>query len=406
MTDKSMAPIIEGAFAYENWKAALSGAPERSVFEHPLFSDAHFSIVNNMKTEFGPYLLYNTQSRGISPSVPSFILRIKYYLDSKSPDLKKTDTSRFHGGGIEDEVAALISLSLRVRLKAGGMTRLFLTGGSDPKGQPFVPYEDDPALFKRRNIYPILPQVVGESDVSQAKLVNKFADLDRVESMALVRAARLYQEALWLAEFDPHSSWLMLVSAVETAANHWRAANETAIERLRTSRPALAELLVKVGGQEHLSQVADMIADYMGATRKFVDFLIEFMPDPPEPRPRAHDQHSWETTALKKSLKTVYGWRSRALHGGTPIPFPMCDAPIPSGDGWSEVMVGYGAGAHGGVWTAKDAPMKLHLFEYIVRAALLRWWESMLVPEVTIQETGKEAAHESTIKTNSYTTGS
>jgi hypothetical protein len=28
---------IKGAFAWDNWKAALSGAPERSVFEHPLF---------------------------------------------------------------------------------------------------------------------------------------------------------------------------------------------------------------------------------------------------------------------------------------------------------------------------------------------------------------------------------
>ena len=58
-------------------------------------------------------------------------------------------------------------------------------------------------------------------------------------------------------------------------------------------------------------------------------------------------------------------------------------------------MVGYGAGAYGGVWTAKDAPMKLHLFEYIVRGALLRWWESMLPrTEVKIKETSKEAVHE------------
>jgi hypothetical protein len=42
-------------------------------------------------------------------------------------------------------------------------------------------------------------------------------------------------------------------------------------------------------------------------------------------------------------------------------------------------MVGYGAGAHGGVWAAKDAPMKLHLFEYIVHGALLEWWEPMLL---------------------------
>ena len=378
-----------GAFAYENWRAALSSKPLKAVLEHPLFSDTHFSTEGDLKTEFGPFLLYNTQSRGISPTVPSLILRINYHADSEFPDLKKTDVSRFHGGGIEDEVAALVSLCLRVRLKAGGTTRLFLSGTSDPKGQPFVPYENNPTLLKSHSIYPILPQVVGKHNPSEAKLVNRFADLSPSESIALVRAARLYQEGIWIAESDPQSSWLMLVSAVETAANHWRAANETAIERLRTSRPELAELLITSGGQEHLSQVADMIADYMGATRKFVDFLTEFMPSAPVPRPRDYDQHLWESAALKKSLRTIYGWRSRALHGGTPIPSPMCGEPILSGEGWSEVMVGYGAGAYGGVWTAKDAPMKLHLFEYIVRGALLSWWESMLplaVPPTTPTE--------------------
>ncbi|MGB9178880.1 MAG: hypothetical protein WCB68_06475, partial [Pyrinomonadaceae bacterium] len=62
MADKSIETAnIKGTFAYDNWKAALSGAPERSVFEHPLFSDTHFSITEDMKTEFGPYLFYNTQ---------------------------------------------------------------------------------------------------------------------------------------------------------------------------------------------------------------------------------------------------------------------------------------------------------------------------------------------------------
>jgi hypothetical protein len=226
----------------------------------------------------------------------------------------------------------------------------------------------------------MLPHVIGKHDPSDAKLVNRFADLSPAESIALVRASRLYQDAIWIAEAEPQSSWLMLVSAAETAANHWRAAKETTIERLRTAKPALAELLERVGGEEHLSQVADMIADYMGATRKFLDFLMDFMPDAPVPRPREYDQHSWEPDALEKSLKTIYDWRSRALHGGTPIPSPMCDEPIRSGEGWSKVMVGYGAGAYGGVWTAQDVPMKLHLFEYIVRGAFLKWWESMLQP--------------------------
>jgi hypothetical protein len=31
----------------------------------------------------------------------------------------------------------------------------------------------------------------------------------------------------------------------------------------------------------------------------------------------------------------------------------------------------------GGTWVSKDIPMMLHLFEHIVRGALLKWWEWM-----------------------------
>ena len=31
----------------------------------------------------------------------------------------------------------------------------------------------------------------------------------------------------------------------------------------------------------------------------------------------------------------------------------------------------------GSVWVAQDLPMLLHIFEYIVRKTLLKWWESM-----------------------------
>lgn len=61
---------------------------------------------------------------------------------------------------------------------------------------------------------------------------------------------------------------------------------------------------------------------------------------------------------------------------GAPEPYmaarryrPCCaNEPKRSGEGWSEVMVGYGTG--GGL-VAQHAPMKLHLFEYIVRRAWL-----------------------------------
>jgi hypothetical protein len=34
-------------------------------------------------------------------------------------------------------------------------------------------------------------------------------------------------------------------------------------------------------------------------------------------------------------------------------------------------------GAYGGQWLQRDTPMRFHIFEYIARNALLRWWESV-----------------------------
>lgn len=362
-----------GSLAYENWQLFLSGESEQSAFEYPLFSDAHFSIVTEMQTDFGPYQLINTQSRGNSSTIPSIVLRSSYHGNNKPPNLNITNVSRYHGGGIEEEISALISLCLGVRLKSGPATRIF-PGGKNTKGQPVVMYERNPILQKSHAINPILPYMRGERDLSHAVILESFSHCKPLDSVALVRSARLYQEAVWIAESEPQLSWIMLVSAIETAANHWRASKEPALERLRSSKPELAQILLDSGGEELLFEVADHIADYMGATRKFLDFIMEFLPNSPVERPLEQDQHSWQRDNLKKSLSKIYDWRSRALHGGTPIPYPMCQEARQSGAGWSEVMIGSAYGAQGGVWCAEDAPMMLHLFEHIVRGALLNWW--------------------------------
>jgi hypothetical protein len=64
---------------------------------------------------------------------------------------------------------------------------------------------------------------------------------------ALVRSARLYQDALWIATPFPTFGWLMLVSAVETAANAWRSSMGSPLDRLRDTRPDLLEYLDGTG---------------------------------------------------------------------------------------------------------------------------------------------------------------
>jgi hypothetical protein len=57
------------------------------------------------------------------------------------------------------------------------------------------------------------------------------------------RAARLYQDALWIVESEPNLAWIMLVSTVETAAKEWSDKNHN--------------------------------------RNRFIDFVVSYLPPPP-----------------------------------------------------------------------------------------------------------------------------
>lgn len=128
------------------------------------------------------------------------------------------------------------------------------------------------------------------------------------------------------------------------------------------------------------SQVAEYIADSLGSTKKFVDFVLTFIPPPPPLRPAEWGQHSWDPQEMKNTMRLIYGYRSKALHGGRPFPAPMCEPPFRYVD-WeapAEKPIGGGKSTMGDTWLAEDTPMLLHTFEYIVRHSLLKWWKSMV----------------------------
>jgi hypothetical protein len=167
----------------------------------------------------------------------------------------------------------------------------------------------------------------------------------------------------------------MLVSAVETAANKWQRTKGDPADRMRASRPELYGYLANIGTGV-LAEVARQIADSLGSSKKFVDFVVCFMPSPPPDRPPLPYQFFWDETEIRKALRKIYGFRSDALHDGKPFPEPMCEPPFTDRD-WaapSEKSIAIATSARGGVWLAKDAPMLFHFFEYIARNALLKWW--------------------------------
>ena len=364
-------------YSIENWKRWSAEHVNWITVEYPIFTDCH--VTGEIRNGLGPYMVLNAVSLPLGRELtPALVLRVDYPPPStKRYQMKKTDDSRYHGGSMVDELCALVCLCMGARMKPGKSIRTFDCGG-DPKGRPEA-FEAitsfQPSPFRT----PILPDATGIHSLDLALRCRELPQLPDEGAVALIRAARLYQDGLWIAESQTSLAWVMLVSALETAANHWRITEESPVERMHISQPKIASLLNEVGGEEHLAAVAALMAPYMGATKKFIDFSLAFLPEPPVERGPEYARIDWSPTALKKSLSIIYEYRSKALHGGTPFPVPMLMPPHAEAHKYAEKPIGLATYSHGGTWLAKDVPMFFRTFEYITRQVLLKWWDSLVI---------------------------
>lgn len=385
-TQASVGPPV-----YDNWIAAIKGNPSMGIHEYPLLTDA--VITGEMTKGLGPYQFLNPC---VFPSAPglvrsAIILRVELHIEFQYPDTSRTDCDFYHGGTFTDEIAALSSLALGIRLKAGGMSRRF-EPSDDFLGRPVGWYPTPSPVVLTGSHGLVLPAAVephslNYGDLELFRLITKMSPHAAV---ALIRAARLYQDALWIVESEPALAWLMLVSSIETAANYWRAAETSPLERLRASKPDLVAYLDNLSVEGLTSKVADFVVDSLGATKKFIDFIMTFLPPAPLDRPAQCAQHPWEPNPMKKTMRIIYGYRSNALHGGLPFPAPMCEPAYrhPDWKAYTEKPLGLAMAAKGGSWLAKDTPMLLHTFEYITRNALCNWWKSMARQTDGLVDTG------------------
>ena len=373
------AGVLSSQLNWLNW-LNVSDPHNASVVEYPFYSDARFT--GNFPKGFGPYGFLNTIPFPDGPGIVNapIILRAAIHLPDYHPDMSKRDESLYHGGFWVDEIAALISVALGVRIHAGGISREF-NPGQDPYGQPCEWHYEPKPIVRIRSNQLILPSVVGERSMDELKILESMPQIDPDRYVNLIRACRSYQNALWIAESEPNLAWLMFVSALETAANDFYETDASSDERLRASKPELATYLEEYGDAEHVRKVAELIASSLGATKKFRDFTMRFMPDEPGQRSEHETlQVKWTKTGLKKVLNKVYEYRSRYLHGGIPFPAPMLQFPDPIGRDSppTEVPLGLASSSHGGTWMQKDTPINLHCFHYITRGVLLNWWRDTL----------------------------
>jgi hypothetical protein len=369
---------LVGTISYDNWRAYRNGEPSVGAYEYLLFTDA--LMIGEVSSGLEPYQFFNLISRQQLGRVrPAIALRIGMHVALEFPDMDRTDQSRYHGGWVTDEIAALASLRCGVRLRPGGETREF-NSTEDPKGRP-VAYESRPEPSFNIGIHGlVLPDIAGKNSIMPLVGMQTLADLSPEQSIVLIKSARLYQDALWLSESEPNLSWLMLVSSIETAATFWKSIKDSPLERLKESRTVFVEYLESLNIHGLSSRVAKEFDESIGATKKFVDFLIEFLPPPPEKRPAKWGQINWDIEELRKYFRQIYNYRSKALHGGTPFPATMNQPPFRH-ETWevaAEKPIAHASYSQGGAWLAKDTPMLLRTFEYIARNALNRWWLKML----------------------------
>lgn len=129
---------------------------------------------------------------------------------------------------------------------------------------------------------PVLPRATVRIEARLEQLAT-FPRVPTSKATALVRAARLYRDALWIAEAEPELSWLLLVSALEVAAVQHQAETPS-IDVLRASKPALVQRLEAVD-TSLAKEVADHLSRELRATARFLAFMLHFLPSPPHERP-------------------------------------------------------------------------------------------------------------------------
>jgi hypothetical protein len=369
--------MVIGPASQENWHAFQRAEPALGIGEHLLHTDA--DLTGDTPTGTGPYTFFNLipqmdRRRRVRAGIA---LRLSIHTKFDPPDMSKTDQSRYHGGTLVDELAALVSLVSGIRLRSGATTREF-QNGSDPMGRPTLFWHrPEPTLvYGLRGL--TIPELLGDHSLSDLSVLSSYPDLPPSNAIALIRAARLYQDALWFSESEPSMTWLLLVSATETIANVWRFSKDSPADRLRASRGEFVSYLETLGTPDLVQRVAAQFSDSIGATKKFVDFLIAYQPGPPPLRPDAYGQVEWSDSNLKTIFRLIYEYRSRALHDGQPFPAPMCDSPqvFAQGSAPLERPIFLASSGMGGVWLAKDIPILLHTFEYVVRRSILSWWSA------------------------------
>jgi hypothetical protein len=323
----------------------------------------------------GPYRLLHAlppQQPALGRAQLAFVLRSRDHLldPSYDPiDLEEQDVKAYAGGDLGDQMASLLALALARRLRSGGVMRIGYEG--EPEGKPIFADYEPPSLIAPRH-RSVLPGVAEPSKISDAApFLDVFSRLSGSDAVTVMRAVHQYADALWLCDADPRTSWIKLFGALEAAADRWDYETQQSVEaQLQRRHPGMYEQLSREA-PEAIPIVAKSLSRVLGAESKMIDFVLAHAPNPPARRPEIGQL---DFDDLEPVLRVLYDHRSRDLHGGVPFPQPLCGPPVSDNGGIPiEVFPALGASSGGASWPAKQLPMFLHTFVYIVGETLRDW---------------------------------
>lgn len=321
-------PIEDGPTGWRMWRADLAGVPSTDAWESLLYTNAQ--LLGTVSDGLGPFQLFSTVADPLTNTVaPRLAIRVRWHDPGQAPLRSKTQVkkqgSNWLAVNVDDELACLLALVLGCRIRAGGKVRTF--PDKDPVGRPMYAEHTTPIPLTPAYRSPIMPNLhnIRIPIAPALKPLSRYPNLKSQDAIALVRAARHYATALWVADNDPEQAWLQLVSALETVAVQWKAATTDPVTLFKDHFPEPAQLIQQAGGDDLLAEVAPHFSRLIGASRRVQDFVEAFRPEPPPLRP-PNAQVEW--TNLRKVTRTIYEHRSALLHNGTPFPAALCVPPL------------------------------------------------------------------------------
>jgi hypothetical protein len=345
-----------------------------------LFSDTDVQGTADSES-VGPYRIVSLDAPSDhQPGQLRPVLELASWFRDPEDEAPASDSAGWTGLSIHQEITAMLSLILGVRLRGDDPVIHRNNGGTITAYHPSV--RTLPSAPTSPWASPIIPGLPDTSaDIASARqYLESLPGLAPQHAVDLLRAARQYADALWIAEGEPELAWLMLVSAVEVAATSHQITTADYAQLVTSGFPLAAEALVERGGEELLVRAADTeFAGLIKATGRFLAFARAFRPDPPEVRTADRlAQLPWSRRGMEGALNKVYDYRSARLHAGASFPWPLLIPPPVASDGLpAERFTNGPYGSGDTTWSAEELPMTLAIFAQLVRGMLLRWWSTM-----------------------------